>query len=74
MPTEIPIAILEAAQEIDNWAKENGLSVYEIGPVCSRNHAEILRNIKAVMEVDYSNVQLSPSGKIVFYGFPKDNP
>jgi len=74
MNPEIPDSILKAASEIDLWAKKNRLNHYEIGPVCSRSHADMIRQIRSMLEVDLNNVQISPSGKISFYGFPKYDP
>ena len=51
-PLDIPSDIREAAMKINIWMVRNGYKTWEFLDICSRNHADRLRELKGQVLYD----------------------
>jgi len=47
---EIPYHIVEKAVEISKYMRENNYTTWELGDICSRNHADAVRVYKNALD------------------------
>jgi hypothetical protein len=47
---EVPKEVLEAVRTIELWTAKQGFKAWELGGICSRNHALLLHDIMGCVE------------------------